>query len=569
MQESGEEEGNFLTQFLENPEQLLEDNKEIAQTFLEMTCAFFEATKSSELYKGAAGVLDKLHTNCSVYSMWGQIKLQNDSVLKSAQKAIEKEREREEKRRRMEEEEDGEKEQFYEPGNIQENGEEEEESSDDDLIKRMKEEQEREKRGEDVRGTDEENEYDNEEEEIDYDDFEFDSKNGIQNAHISDENLEEEDSEEEENGEGKLAPVKEDEDEAISKLLVGGDTGEDDNAAKHMTYEDFFGNDQDDDDNQGENKGDEYDDEYYDDDEYDDEKHKIKKEAKNTNDDLNLDEKALKGRISEIEKIMMEPKPWQMSGETTAMERPKDALLELDVDFNVSKRLPPDPLTSEQLEALLLKRIENMQFDDVVRKKKPVDVVSKFEEVSQMKSKKTLVELYEDEIRNRNSEYQDDVQSFTQEQKKAIEMWKSLEHELNKFTERRFVARRPQEKVEVTQMANVDAEVRAEPTQTPEEIMKPTTSTKDMKGESEWTHKERRSKRRSHKEWYGKRQEKKDAEKGVLYNQTGRDGGEVKLMQDVKKLAEGKLQGIETYQPGQTIPSEKQERKDVRKNYLL
>ena len=40
-------------------------------------------------------------------------------------------------------------------------------------------------------------------------------------------------------------------------------------------------------------------------------------------------------------------------------------------------------------------------------------------------------------------------------------------------------------------------------------------------------------------------------------------------MQDVKKLAEGKLHGIETYQPGQTIPAEKEEKKDVRKNYLL
>ena len=527
MQESGSEEGgDFLLKYIENPEALLTPNPDVAKQFLEMTSAFFEETKKSEIKKGAAGNLDKLHTEgCGAYSLWLQIKLQNDAVLKSAKEEMEKLKNEEEGMSKNEEEEKEEA--------------EEEESSDDDVIKRLAAEQKLEDAGEDVRKDDkaEEDEY---EEDLDYDNFEYDKENGIQNAKLDEDDFNEEEEEEEEQAEGergvdgKLAPVdnEEEDDDEVAIALAGGHV-DDKQDAKHMTYADFFG---------------------------DDDEEEVKKDEENSK---------LEAQISEIEKKMMEPKPWQLMGETTAKERPKDALLDLDLEFSVTKTLPPDPLTSEQLEALLIKRIESMQFDDVVRKKKPVETTNKIEEISTVKSKKSLVELYEDDIRNKHSEFKDEVPQFTQQQRDAIEMWKSLEHELNKFTERRFIARRPHEKVEVTQMANVDAESKPVDTKTPEQVMKPTKSTKDMKGESEWTHEERRSRRKEHKEWYGKRQEKRDAEKGILYNSQGKDGAEVKILQDVKKLAEGKLQGIETYQPGQTIPAQKEEKKDVRKNYLL
>ncbi|EAY21324.1 Mpp10 protein [Trichomonas vaginalis G3] len=507
-------------------------NEEQADFFLEMASAFFTATKESEISPNAAGKLDKLITKgFGQFAIWQQINVQNKAVLESARNAIEELNQQEEHENQE---------------NIQ--NEEEDEEDDEDIKNLLKERNENQENEEDFNENNEEEEQkQGEDEEYNYSDFEFD-KDGIQNAHLSDENLEEEDDEdmygEEEDG---LAPEGEEDDDDTLSAIIKGEAGENDDA-KYMSYKDFYG-DEDPDALDADNR-----------------KAMEDEEAEETG-----EKDEIQQQISEIEKQMLEPKPWHLMGEASAGDRPKDSLADIEIDFAVSNSLPPDPLPAKELEALLIRRIEAMNFDDVVRKRRPTRNPQELEQISSAKSKKSLTELYEEELTKTREEFQNEGPQFTQQQTEAIEMWKSLEHELNRFTEKRFMARRPPTKIQITNnkdAATLDAESRPEDTKAPEEIMKPVKTTREMKGEAEETHQERRSDRRMYKQHYKKNQEKRDAKKGVLYSQSGKDGAEVQVMNEVKKLQEGKLTGIEVYGAGQTIPDE-QKKKEVKKNYLL
>jgi U3 small nucleolar RNA-associated protein MPP10 len=52
---------------------------------------------------------------------------------------------------------------------------------------------------------------------------------------------------------------------------------------------------------------------------------------------------------------MMNPKPWHLTGEARAAERPKDSLLEVHLDFNTATKLPPviTKETTNAIEALI------------------------------------------------------------------------------------------------------------------------------------------------------------------------------------------------------------------------
>ena len=343
-----------------------------------------------------------------------------------------------------------------------------------------------------------------EEEKEIFDDFDKNSK-GIESIHISDENFKEE---EEELGD-------------INKSF----NEEEKNKDGQIKYEDFFGDEP--------------------------------------------PEDEFKGKIREIEKSLIDPKPWHLMGEAKASDRPKDSLADIDIDFDINSSLPPNPLTTNELETLLIKRIESMNFDDVIRKKKPItNNNSQLYQLNGIKSTKSLVDEYAEELIKQNKEYLDQEQTLTQQQKEAIDMWKSLEQELNRFTEKRFIAKRPKTKIEISSGAILNVESQPEPTKTPEEIMKHISNTRDMKGELEHTHEEKKSQRRQRKEKDQKQKIIKDAEKGILYSQNGKDGSEIQIKKDIEKLEKGQLQGIEIYIPGEKIP-EKNQKTNFKKNYLL
>ena len=113
----------------------------------------------------------------------------------------------------------------------------------------------------------------------------------------------------------------------------------------------------------------------------------------------------LVSKIEQIEDEMMNPKPWQLTGEATNKERPINSLLDVHLDFNAATKLPPT-ITKEvtiKIEELIKQRVLDELFDDPVllndnrRKKLNKDGV----EMDFTKSKKGLGDLYAEDMANK------------------------------------------------------------------------------------------------------------------------------------------------------------------------
>ena len=110
-------------------------------------------------------------------------------------------------------------------------------------------------------------------------------------------------------------------------------------------------------------------------------------------------------KIEQIEDEMMNPKPWQLTGEVTNKERPVNSLLDVHVDFNNATKLPPT-ITREvtiKIEELIKQRVLDELFDDPVllhesrRKRLNKDAA----EMDFTKSKKGLGDLYAEDMANK------------------------------------------------------------------------------------------------------------------------------------------------------------------------
>lgn len=101
---------------------------------------------------------------------------------------------------------------------------------------------------------------------------------------------------------------------------------------------------------------------------------------------------------------MMNPKSWQLTGEVTSKERPKNSLLDVHLDFNAATKLPPT-ITKEvtiKIEELIKQRVLDELFDDPVllsdnRRKR----LNKNADMDFTKSKKGLGDLYADDLANK------------------------------------------------------------------------------------------------------------------------------------------------------------------------
>ncbi|KAH9982501.1 U3 small nucleolar ribonucleoprotein complex, subunit Mpp10 [Lactifluus volemus] len=111
---------------------------------------------------------------------------------------------------------------------------------------------------------------------------------------------------------------------------------------------------------------------------------------------------SLQQQIAALEAENVSKKDWMLMGEATSRIRPRDSLLEEDLEFErIMKAVPV--ITEEvvsSLEDKIKARILEDRFDDVVRKR-PVDdkpfLPSRFFELQDTKSKQSLAQIYEDE----------------------------------------------------------------------------------------------------------------------------------------------------------------------------
>lgn len=107
--------------------------------------------------------------------------------------------------------------------------------------------------------------------------------------------------------------------------------------------------------------------------------------------------------IQEQEKKLLNDKPWQMQGEIRAHERPKDALVDNDVEFQhgVELKAKSSAKVSKDIESVIQQRILKEAFDDPkqIVIKQDLSWKKNFEELDFEKDTRGLAALYEEEYK--------------------------------------------------------------------------------------------------------------------------------------------------------------------------
>ncbi|KAJ3274375.1 U3 snoRNP protein [Terramyces sp. JEL0728] len=126
---------------------------------------------------------------------------------------------------------------------------------------------------------------------------------------------------------------------------------------------------------------------------------------------LSTFEKEQLARQTEIEMFEAENmavKDWTLRGEVSSKTRPVNSLLEEDLDVDIAVK--PVPVITEEttktLADMIIQRIKDMAFDDVVRKAPPKDSVydpNRRWELDDQKNQKSLADIYEEEYQRQTS----------------------------------------------------------------------------------------------------------------------------------------------------------------------
>ena len=147
---------------------------------------------------------------------------------------------------------------------------------------------------------------------------------------------------------------------------------------------------------------------------------------------LTKEEEKLRQQTDELERELVDEKPWQMRGETKSTSRPVNSLLEGTPEFEMASK-QAQTITVEHtidLEEAIKKRILSEDWDDVVPRELPDIGWNKKRgeapEVSQEKSKLGLGELYEREYLKKAVGFDKDAVEKQTEEDKAKEEMKQL-----------------------------------------------------------------------------------------------------------------------------------------------
>jgi U3 small nucleolar RNA-associated protein MPP10 len=162
----------------------------------------------------------------------------------------------------------------------------------------------------------------------------------------------------------------------------------------------------------------------------------------------------LQQQISDLEKTIIRPRNWELTGEVMADQRPEDSLLEKQLEFNHIGHVQ-EQFTEEanvRLEAMIRERIAHSLFDDVERvvaeKQKPKKVKK---ELDHDKSQLSLAEIYEkdyvDKHRTDGSSEQQEKQ--TAQEREIGELFAQLSYQLDSLCNFNFTPRPPRDEMQV------------------------------------------------------------------------------------------------------------------------
>ncbi|KAM3420809.1 U3 small nucleolar ribonucleoprotein MPP10 [Cercospora zeina] len=167
----------------------------------------------------------------------------------------------------------------------------------------------------------------------------------------------------------------------------------------------------------------------------------------------------LQEEIRKLEAANVAKRDWQLSGEARAADRPVNALLEEDLDFERAGK-PVPVITaeiSEDIESLIKRRILAFAFQDII-KRRPDDLATgngkrgKLDfELEDTKSKKGLAEEYEEEYSRRTDPNYVDVkdEKLAKEQKEIEALWKEVCGQLDSLSSWNFRPKAPAPQMDI------------------------------------------------------------------------------------------------------------------------
>ncbi|KAL1411001.1 U3 snoRNP protein [Vanrija albida] len=172
-------------------------------------------------------------------------------------------------------------------------------------------------------------------------------------------------------------------------------------------------------------------------------------------------QRELAAQIAELEQEAIGPKDWTLLGEATSRARPENSLLEEHLDFEQVQKVVPviTEDTVATLEELIKKRILDNNFDSPVRVRafEPTAFLpSRFFDLQDTKSTKSLAEIYEDEYQataagGKAADPRDE--KLRKEHEEIDRLWNEVCYKLDALSSLNFVPKAP--KAQITTIDNI------------------------------------------------------------------------------------------------------------------
>ncbi|KAK0386722.1 hypothetical protein NLU13_6557 [Sarocladium strictum] len=144
--------------------------------------------------------------------------------------------------------------------------------------------------------------------------------------------------------------------------------------------------------------------------------------------------------IRKLEAASIAKREWTLSGEAAAPDRPMNSLLEQDLDFEHGGKPVPviTPEITEDIEAMIKRRILAQEFDEVIRRRPDADVPADTRRglvaVDDKKSDRGLADIYEEEhVKNSNPDTYVSAsdEQLRKEEQEVETLWKNIVSQLD------------------------------------------------------------------------------------------------------------------------------------------